>query len=308
LDSVANDNYRVMVCIPAYNVGKTIGKIIQEARKFADEVVIYDDGSVDNTAEMARLTGATTVLRGHKNKGYGAAMKALFEIAKEKKPDVMVTLDADAQHNPAEIPVVIRPIREAGFNIVIGSRFINSEDTRRVPSYRRVGINVINKLTRRVSFDHITDAQSGFRAFDARAISKINISEQGFAALTEILMKAKDNDLSITEVPVSMNYDVADPHTHNPVSHGVSVVYSVIQFITIRHPLACYGLPGIILFIIASLFINEALNHFVEKSYVSVPLILLSATSAIIAIILLVTGIMLYTVKTLLKGTWKYDQ
>src|SRR5919107_1720132 len=98
----SNDNSRILVCLPAYNVAKTIGGIIQKAKNYATEVIVYDDGSVDNTYEVAKAAGAT-VIRKPINKGYGVAIKALFQAAKEKNADIVVTLDSDGQHNPDQI-------------------------------------------------------------------------------------------------------------------------------------------------------------------------------------------------------------
>src|SRR5215213_10122607 len=95
----SNYNSKILVCMPAYNESRTIGDIVQKAKKYAAEVIVYDDGSVDNTEEVAKAAGAT-VIRNPSNKGYGVAIRALFQVAREKNADIVVTLDSDGQHNP----------------------------------------------------------------------------------------------------------------------------------------------------------------------------------------------------------------
>src|SRR5690606_24822477 len=125
-----------------------------------------------------------------------------------------------------------------------GSRFLNDQDRKRVPGYRSFGIRTITKFAQLTSYSNITDAQSGFRAYSKNAISKIDLSEEGMAVSTEILMRAGEKNLLIKEVPITVRYDVEDSSTHNPVFHGLSVLGAIIRFVSLRHPLAFYGLPG----------------------------------------------------------------
>src|SRR5919108_4557357 len=113
---------KMVVTIPAYNEARAIGEIIQRAKNYANEVIVYDDGSTDNTYEVAKAAGAT-VIRNPSNKGYGVAIKTLFHTAREKNADIVITLDSDSQHNPDQIPRFIEPILRDGFDIIIGSRF-----------------------------------------------------------------------------------------------------------------------------------------------------------------------------------------
>src|SRR4030042_682944 len=112
-----------MVGIPAVNEENSIARVVMEAQKFADAVVVCDDGSVDMTAEIARRLGAE-VVRHEENSGYGTAIRSLFERAREFGADILVTLDADGQHNPAEIGTVVSPIVAGQADVVIGSRFV----------------------------------------------------------------------------------------------------------------------------------------------------------------------------------------
>jgi len=299
----ANRDSKILVCIPAFNEAGAITEIIRKSRKYADDIIVYDDGSTDNTYEAATSAGAI-VIRNPENKGYGVAIRSLFQAAKEKDADIMVTLDSDGQHNPDQIPELIEPLKH-GFDIVIGSRFLNNSDKQKVPKYRTLGIKTITKLTQAASYNGITDSQSGFRAYTKNALSKINLFEDGMAVSTEILLRAKEKRLLATEVPITINYNVKDTSTHNPISHGIGVLYSVFQFVSLRHPFAFYGLPGIVLLGFSAYFIKNALNLFSETGYVSTNMILISVGIAVVGVILLATAAILYTLPALLKGRIK---
>jgi glycosyltransferase involved in cell wall biosynthesis len=300
---------RVLVCIPAYNESQNIGDVITKVKKYAGEIIVYDDGSTDNTYEIANNSGADVIIRDCNNRGYGAAIKALFLAAKERDADIMVTLDSDGQHDPDQIPAIIEPILNKASDIVIGSRFLTRLDTQKVPKYRYAGIKTITKATQYASYSEITDAQSGFRAYGKRALSNINISEKGMSVSTEILLKAKERNLTIQEVPVTIKYENASAKTskHNPIKHGAGVLYSILQFMSLRHPFVFYGLPGLVLLIIGAFFVTNALELFSETRYVSLPMILISIGAAVIGVILLATSIILYTLIALFKGRMQQD-
>jgi len=296
---------RILVCIPAFNEAKTIADIVMKSKKHADGVIVYDDGSTDNTYDLAKSSGAT-VIKSPKNTGYGAAIRALFQAAKDQNADIMITLDSDGQHNPDQIPVLIEPLLKQGVDLVIGSRFLNRNDKEKVPRYRSFGIKTITKLTQAASYSGITDSQSGFRAYNKNALSKINLFEDGMAVSIEILLRAKEKKLLTTEVPITINYDVKDTSTHNPISHGVGVLYSVLQFISLRHPLVFYGLPGIALLGVAAFFLKNVLHLFSTTGYVSTNMILISVGIAVVGVVLLATAAIVYTLVALLKDRIKY--
>jgi len=237
---------RVIACIPAYNEEKTIAKIVLLAQKFVDKVVVVDDGSEDLTGEIAKRLGAF-VVRHDIRKGYGAAIQTCFKTAKELNADIMVTLDADGQHDPEEIPKLIKPILNDEVDIVIGSRFLNQKSISEIPLYRRLGIKTITFLTRKATGNQkISDAQSGFRAYSKKAIKELEIDETGMSVSTEILIKAVEKKLRIVEVPIFCKYKGIKGSTHNPLRHGLNVITSVLNFIVIKHPLLLLGLPGVI--------------------------------------------------------------
>ena len=299
---------RVLVCIPAYNESKTIGMVVRKAKKYANHVIVYDDGSTDDTYEIAKSSGADQIIRVEENKGYGVAIRALFQVAREKNADIMVTLDSDGQHDPDQIPDLLKPICKEGFDIAIGSRFLRNQDKAEIPTYRSLGIKAITRVAHYASYYDITDAQSGLRAYNNKAITSINLFEEGMAVSTEILSRAHEKRLLIKEVPITIRYNTGDyTSTHHSIPHGIAVLYSLIQFISLRHPIAFYGIPGLVSLIISALFISYALDLFANTKYVSIPMILISVGAAVVGVVLLATGAILYTMIALLRGKIRED-
>ena len=288
----------IMVCIPAYNEEGRIGKVIEVAKKFATRVIVFDDGSTDNTAEISRNNGAT-VIKNEKNEGYGKAISGLLKFAKENNVDIMVTIDSDGQHDPYQIPSIIRPLLNKECDIVIGSRFIRDHDTDKIPRYRKFGIKTITKAIQIASYNNITDAQSGFRAYNKVALSKLRLYDKGMSVSTEILIEAKDQGLKIIEVPITVGYDSENLSTHHPLFHGLGVLSSVIRFITYSRPLLFYIIPGVVLFVVAAVFANQAREFYIRSGYISTNLILVSIGTALIGFICVSTGAVIYTLKAL---------
>lgn len=291
---------KILVCIPAYNEEKNIGDIISKAKDYAKEIVVYDDGSADKTAEIAASMGAL-VIRNPKNKGYGKALSELFKYALRSDADIMITLDSDGQHDATQIPLLLDPLLQNQADIVIGSRFLRKDDLKHVPSYRNIGIRAITKITRVACYDNITDSQSGFRAYARNALSKLRLYEDGMAISTEILLKASEQNLRIVEVPITIKY-FADSSTHNPVAHGFSIISHLLKHMSFRKPLLFYGIPGIIMLVISSVFMYNALDLFSSTRYVSTNMVILSLGFAIMGILLLATSAIIYTIISLFKG------
>lgn len=193
---VAEAKPLVVVGIPAFNVEKTIAKVVLQARKYVDWVVVCDDGSADMTAEIAEKLGAD-VVKHEKNLGYGGALKSLFRRAQELGADLMVTLDGDGQHNPAEIPMLVEPVLQGKADVVVGSRFLRDVKGKKnnVPRYRRLGIKAITGLTSAASSLGLTDAQCGFRVYGRKALQGFSLFENGMGVSVEVLMEAKETRL-----------------------------------------------------------------------------------------------------------------
>jgi glycosyltransferase involved in cell wall biosynthesis len=303
------NDHRVVICIPAYNEAKTIGDIIRKAKSYASYIIVYDDGSTDNTREEAEAGGANLIIRDPANKGYGVAIRALLQVAHAKNADIVVTLDSDGQHDPDQIPAVIEPIVRDGFDLVIGSRYLRDSDREKVPKYRSLGIKTITRVTQYTSYSDITDAQSGFRAYGRQALSMINLFEEGMAVSTEILLRAKEKNLLIKEVPVSIEYHREDNPTsaYHTLAHGLGVLYGAIRFVSFRHPMVFYGLPGLVLLIISVLFISFAFDLWTRTRFVSTNMILISVGAAVVGVVLSATSVILSALIALLKGRRRED-
>jgi glycosyltransferase involved in cell wall biosynthesis len=209
-----------------------------------------------------------------------------------------VILDADLQHDPNDIPKILSPILNGEVDIVIGSRTLNESN---MPRYRRMGLRVITKLANKVSYKDINDAQSGFRAYNRKAIHSIILTERGMGASTEILLRAKECGLKIKEVPIEINYDVERPSTQNPLVHGLDVVLSTVKQMSIRHPLLFYGLPGVISMLISLFFWIWTVQTFATTRQVITNVTLIAVASTLVGLVLLTTAMILWVLVSVVR-------
>ena len=289
---------KIIIGIPAFNEERNIASIITKLRSISDTIVVCNDGSSDLTSQIAERMGAV-VINHEKNLGYGGAIRSIFLKAKELDGDILVTFDADGQHRIEDIENVITPIVEEKADLVIGSRFLD-ESEKEVPQYRKVGIKVITKITNASIKEKLTDSQSGFRAYSKKVVDELNPSELGMGISTEILIKASSKNFKITEVPIKILYS-GDTSTHNPISHGSSVILSTIKYTSIEHPLKFYGIPSIIFFIIGISFTYLSAQYYAEIGRLSTNLTIVAAGTVLIAVVLLITSILLYTLVSVVR-------
>lgn len=285
------DGFKVVACIPAYDEEDAIAGTIIQVQKYVDHVIVCDDGSTDLTGEIAARLGAI-VVRHETNLGYGATLRTLFSAADRMGADAMVTVDGDGQHDPTRIPALLEPLRSGKADLVVGSRFQRGEDEREVPEYRKLGIKAINGLAEKFSYDGLTDAQSGFRAYGKRAIGLLGPVEQGMGASTEILLKAKDAGLSLTEVSARITYD--RPPRSNPLTHGVDVVMSTFKIMTMRHPLMLFGAPSLLSLALATMFWAWTLQSFAETRSLITNVTLLAVAFTVFGLVFATTAVVLY--------------
>lgn len=199
------DKIGTVAVIPAYNEERFIGSVVIKACKYADAVIVVDDGSSDATAEIARLAGAT-VVQHEQNAGKGAALSTGLRKARELHPAAVVVLDADYQHRPREIGQVTAPVLAGEADIVIGSRYLSNGSN--TPTHRVWGHRVFNLMTNGASGVAVSDSQSGFRAFSPAALEAIAFRSNGFSVESEMQFIAKEQGLRMVEVPiVNTSYD-----------------------------------------------------------------------------------------------------
>ena len=288
---------KIVIGIPAFNEEKNIASILMKLKENYQNIIVCDDGSNDLTAKIAEELGAI-VVRHEKNSGYGAAIKTIFFKAHEIGADVLITFDADGQHRIEDIENIIQGIINDEADIVIGSRFL--DDKQKMPKYRKVGVKAITKLTNAVSGTDISDSQSGFRAYNKKILQNITPAENGMGVSTEILMKSQKKDFRIKEVPIIIKYE-GDTSTHNPVSHGSSVVFSTLQYVAIQRPLTFYGIPGICFLVIGMFFSLWAIQIFTEHGELITNIALVGGGSITIGIILMISASILHSIVRLLK-------
>lgn len=222
---------KIVIVIPAYNEAKHIGKIIQTCRAYANEIIVVDDGSTDNTSDVARLEGVTCLSQSN-NMGWGHAVQSGLKLCRgNPKYDIIVTLDADGQHDPNNIPLLIDEMRKSQSSIVIGSRFKdNGHDVGKIPAYRKFGINVINLIYNFGRKNKLTDTQSGFRAHRNNNSLYLKIEENGFAFSTEKLIKTDKLGFKISEVAIARIYhaNLNENSSMNPIMHGLLVAIKTL--------------------------------------------------------------------------------
>ena len=198
----------------------------------------------------------------------------------------------------------MEPIKKHETDIVIGSRFLD-QNQQQIPSYRKAGIKIITKLANTTLDKTITDSQSGFRAYNSNVLSEIIPLEHGMGVSNEILIKANKKGFTISEVPIVVSYQ-GDTSTHNPVSHGASVIFSTLKVISIENPLKLYGIPGSIFLAIGLFFTILTIQDFTETQQILLSTAIIGTGTIIFGTILLMTAIILYSVVNLIRERKKH--
>lgn len=195
---------RLAIIIPAYNEAGTISAVISKAKKYGS-VIVIDDASKDNTKEIAKKCGATVVSH-EKNMGLGASLRTGFRYATSKKFDSVITLDADGQHDPSDIPKFISRLDE-GYEFVLGQRNLS-----KYPAIKKIGNFFLNNLTNMVAGTSLKDTESGFRAFRMDALKKLKLSANRYEIAAEIIHEVGAKKLK------SCNVKVASPRYRKGVN------------------------------------------------------------------------------------------
>ena len=203
LDLPADLRDRVWFVIPAYNEARVIRDTIREVQRFGPNIVVVDDGSSDDTAQVARAEQAL-VARHPINLGQGAALATGLAVATRLGARYVVTFDADGQHDIEDVPPMLHRLIEAGADVALGSRFLGSAPD--MPRARRLLLRAAVWYTRATSGIRLTDAHNGLRIFTRHAATRLRIRQNRMAHASELIGQIASLQLRYIEVPVNVRY------------------------------------------------------------------------------------------------------
>lgn len=282
----------VVVAIPAYNEDRFIGSLVLKLRSNGKQVLVVDDGSSDATAEVARAAGAL-VVRHSVNRGKTAAVGTIFEEARQMGAQVLVLLDGDSQHDPAEVDALAEPILRGEADMVVGSRFAGVRSD--IPRWRMAGQHALTMATNVGSGLHLTDTESGYRAFSRRALEEMRFKGQGFALEPMTQFQAKQRGWKVIEVPIRVHYK--EPMKRNPVWHGMGQLDAIFRLVAEHRPLLFFGLPGITL-VLAGLFLGIQVTRIYEATtQLAVGYALITVLLSVLGVLTTFTGIVLHAIR-----------
>lgn len=222
-EKIISNGVNIFVVIPAYNEAKRIGQVLNDLSVFPYKVVVVDDASYDNTAEVVSFYEKVVLLRHKVNRDQGAALQTGNQYALSCGADIIVHFDGDGQFLAREISDLIRPIVEDNYDIVFGSRFLDKRS--KLPFLKQYIIFPLARLVNKIFLGiKTTDPQSGFRAMTRSVAQKINIEQDGKAHCSEIMAKAFEYKLKIKEVPITVIYH----EFGQGFSHGFKILKDIL--------------------------------------------------------------------------------
>ena len=217
---------KALALIPALNAEKSIGTVIGDCQAVNDDIVVIDDGSTDRTAEVARAAGAQVVTHAV-NRGKGAALKTGFAYALEHGFDAVITLDADGQHLPREIPKFLAAHAECGADLIIGGRaHLFGEMLPR----RRFANRFSARCIAYAAKTNVTDSQSGFRLYSARLLAAIRLRSDGFDMESEVIVQAGCRGFKVITIPIDLGFVDGQSTSHyKPLGDTLRIAWTVIR-------------------------------------------------------------------------------
>ncbi len=217
---------RVMALIPALNAERTIGEVVRGARQYLEHVVVVDDGSSDRTGDVARELGAV-VIRHPQNRGKGAGLKTGFAHAIENGYDCVITLDADGQHLPREIPKFIACREETGADLIIGGR---SHLFDQMLPRRRMANRFSAWSIAKSSGTNVTDSQSGFRLYSTAMLRSIRLRTDGFDMESEVIVRAGRGGFKVLTTPIDLGFvDGLSTSHYKPLKDTLRIAWTVFR-------------------------------------------------------------------------------
>ncbi len=213
---------RVLVGIPVYNEQKYVSAVLNEIRRFADDILVIDDGSTDHTP-MLLASQPVEVIRHAENRGYGRSMQDMLRWAKFDGFDWLITIDCDEQHEPAAIPRFIDAIRADRSDIISGSRYLDNTPLDDAPPQDRRTINrtITRELHDRLGLN-LTDSFCGFKAYRVRRCAELELDVDGYEFPMQFWVQAVANELAIEELPVRLIYNDPNRSFGGPLDNPTS--------------------------------------------------------------------------------------
>ncbi len=215
----------VFVVIAAFEEARKIGEVVASVLREYPNVVVVDDGSEDGTFDSAKAAGART-LRHALNRGQGAALQTGIAYALRHGAEIVVTFDADGQHEVADIAAMIEPIRNGEVQVTLGSRFLG--EAVNLPTGRRIVLRLAIIFGALTSGVMLSDAHNGFRAFSRSAAQQIDIQLDRMAHASEIVDQIRHRKLSYKEIPVRIQYTEYSMAKGQPSRRAVRIAFDYL--------------------------------------------------------------------------------
>jgi glycosyltransferase involved in cell wall biosynthesis len=204
---------RTCIAIPIFNEAKYLRQVLCRVRRYANEILVVDDGSTDETPRLLAAEKGIFRIRHPENRGYGQSLIDAFAFAREHRYDWLVTMDCDEQHEPAHIPEFLAAARQDDADVISGSRYLGAFNGNSTPPPDRRAINArITALLNEAVGLNITDAFCGFKAYRVEALGRLNMTVPGYAMPLQFWVQAARAGLRIRELPVKLIYN--DPSRH----------------------------------------------------------------------------------------------
>jgi len=280
---------KIIAVIPAYNEEETIASIVKDVKQYVTEVIVVNDGSTDNTGQIANDAGAFVFTNDY-NMGLGVTIKNGLRNAKRLKADVVITIDADGQYLPEEIPLILDPILKYEADLVLGSRVLKKES--KMGIINKIGNKVFTWAVNRFSGLHLSDTQTGFRAIRREILEEIKITSD-YTYTQELVIRCAEEGFRIEEVPTTFvkresgrSRLIADP-----ADYALNVSIIGLRIYRDYHPLALFGGLGTG-FIAGGIVLGTYVVYGYIVASLQVGLVMLSVVLIVVGVQILLFGLL----------------
>jgi len=280
---------KLVVTLPAYNEAKTIADVIHQIPRDIKgidqvEVIVIDDGSVDSTVQISKNAGAEVVSH-HENMGVGTAFSTGIQVALERGADIIITIDADGQFNPHDIPTLIEPILKGEADFTTASRFLDPHLVPDMPRIKIFGNRIFTKIVNYLTNQNFKDTQCGFRAYTKDTAIRLVLFGK-FTYTQEVFLDIAKQNLRIVEVPLKVKGQRVGKSrvVSNIFSYGIKALIIILRSVRDYKPLAFFGIISLA-FIFSGVFIALfLLQHWLFTGQISPYKSLTTAAAALVII------------------------